>query len=109
MKLVDDSILFEPNMNYCVTSIRQRLIIYGWRCRQFNLPNFKALWIYNTINGNSRRYPAPDKSNETTINSSICTMGDKVYIVGGTGRPFRDGKTNYLVSFDISDSSWKEL
>ncbi|KII61166.1 hypothetical protein RF11_16449 [Thelohanellus kitauei] len=108
MNLDNESLAFQHRTYHCVTSLRQFLIIFGgisgspWKpCNQ--------LWAYNTINGICRWYPAPVKTVETNSNSSICTVGDKVYIFGCTGSHLRNGRTNSLVSFNIRNVSWQNL
>ncbi|KII61155.1 hypothetical protein RF11_16438 [Thelohanellus kitauei] len=109
MNLENESIAFEQRLCHCVTSIRQYLIIYGGRFVYYSINTCNELWIYDTINGICRKYPAPDRTRETNSDSSICTAGNKVYIFGSLGAPLADGTTYSLVSFDISNFSWQDL
>ncbi|KII61169.1 Tip elongation aberrant protein 1 [Thelohanellus kitauei] len=108
MKLDNEIIAFENRIFHCVTSAGKFLIIFGGynHCTETVC---NELWTYDTINGVCTKYAALVKTAETCVNSTICAVGNQVYIFGGTGLRLRDGSTNSLISFDISNGTSHDL
>ncbi|KII66112.1 Kelch domain-containing protein 10 [Thelohanellus kitauei] len=100
--------LKEPSnrSDYCMTSAREFIIMYGgyddWSWVAYN-----ELWTYNTINGIWKRYHPPIKGPNACIHSSICSVGNLVYIFGGTVSPDSCLSSNSLISFDVGNATWK--
>ncbi|KII63057.1 Kelch domain-containing protein 10 [Thelohanellus kitauei] len=108
MNLVDRLAEPEGRINHCMTSVNEFLIIYGGR--GYSLSTLlNGLWTYNTILGIWKRYRPPIKIAKVYYGSSICAVGNKVYIFGGSCKRDTDHPTNSLISFDLSNATWKTL
>ncbi|KII70807.1 Kelch domain-containing protein 10 [Thelohanellus kitauei] len=108
MSVYNDHTGPEDRVYHSMTSVREFLIIYGglthW-CREEHY----GLWTFNTINGVWRRYELPIGVKDTPISSSICAVGNLVYIFGGTSLIDHFRRTNSLVSFDITNGTWQTV
>ncbi|KII71144.1 Nitrile-specifier protein 5 [Thelohanellus kitauei] len=93
---------------HCMTSIREFLIIYGGYENKTGT-ECNELLSYNTISGVWKRYQTPIEIKDRCVSSSICTVGNFVYIFGGKCSSFRNRLTNCLVSFDITSGIWETL
>ncbi|KII65477.1 Kelch domain-containing protein 10 [Thelohanellus kitauei] len=92
----------------CMTSIGEYIITYGgWS--HLSSTVCRELRTYNTVNGIWRRYPAPIGTTNSCVLSSICAVGNLVYIFGGTDAPYFGQSTNSLISFDASNARWQIL
>ncbi|KII71178.1 Kelch domain-containing protein 10 [Thelohanellus kitauei] len=93
---------------HCGTTVREFLIIYGgYDCKEGVECN--DLWIHNTINGVWKQYPTPIELKDTPVSSSICAIGNVVYIFGGQCLQDNHRPTNSLISFDINTATWKTV
>ncbi|KII74860.1 hypothetical protein RF11_13002 [Thelohanellus kitauei] len=95
-------------IHFCMTSVREFIIIYGgYDCDAGTECN--ELWRYNTINGLWKRYETPIEIKDTCLSCSICPVGNLVYIFGGSCFCNEYRQTNSIVSFDIDNASWETV
>ncbi|KII74880.1 Kelch domain-containing protein 1 [Thelohanellus kitauei] len=93
-------------VNHCMTSVRELLIIYGGTENNTGAI-YNELWIYNTISGVWKRHQSPIEIKDTCLSSSMCAVGNVVYIFGGNGLDDDDYRqTNSVVSFNIANDTW---
>ncbi|KII74879.1 Nitrile-specifier protein 5 [Thelohanellus kitauei] len=93
-------------VHHCMTSVREFVIIYGGY-ENFNGVECNDLWTYNTITGIWKRHQLEREIKDTCLSSSICSVGNLVYIFGGDcidGENYR--QTNSIISFDITNATW---
>ncbi|KII68512.1 Nitrile-specifier protein 5 [Thelohanellus kitauei] len=98
----------ENRSHHCMTSIREHLFIYGGH-EHHHGTECNELWSFNTKRGVWKRYQLPQEI-DTPLSSSICSIGNLIYIFGGyrfDGDDYR--QTNSLISFDITESTWEVL
>ncbi|KII71142.1 Nitrile-specifier protein 3 [Thelohanellus kitauei] len=95
-------------IHHRMTSVREFLIIYGGYDTK-NHTECNELWRYDTIRGVWKRYQPPIEIKDRCVFSTICTLGNLVYIFGGESFNNIHRQTNCLVSFDISNAAWKIL
>ncbi|KII67085.1 Nitrile-specifier protein 5 [Thelohanellus kitauei] len=92
----------------CMTSVKRFLIIYGGYINMnFHFRN--DLLSYDTVSGIWRRYKTLDPTADCCFFSSICSTGNLVYIFGGTDQSCSYSCTNSLLSFDLTNASWKTV
>ncbi|KII74852.1 Tip elongation aberrant protein 1 [Thelohanellus kitauei] len=99
----------ENRLHHSMTSIREFLIIYGGYDNNTGEER-NELWSYNTISDVWKRYPTPIGIKDTCLSSSICSVGNIVYLFGGDcfeEDDYRQG--NSLVSFNLTNGSWEIL
>ncbi|KII72561.1 hypothetical protein RF11_13258 [Thelohanellus kitauei] len=93
-------------LNHCMTSVKEFLIIYGG-CESNTRTICNDLLSYNTIGGIWKRHQPPIEIKDTSLSSSICSVGYLVYIFGGDCfDDYTYRQTNSIVSFDIITSTW---
>ncbi|KII65424.1 Kelch domain-containing protein 10 [Thelohanellus kitauei] len=94
--------------NHSMTSANEFIIIYGGY-DDWSWISYFELWTYNTISDIWRRYKPPSETLNGCILSSICAVGNLVYIFGG--KHYRDLRqlSNSLHSFNIRKGTWKIL
>ncbi|KII71166.1 Kelch domain-containing protein 1 [Thelohanellus kitauei] len=96
----------ENRAYHCMTTVREFLILYGGS-DTITGNECDDLWSYNTISDVWTRYFTPIEIKDTCLSSSICSVGNLVYLFGGDCFEYADYRqTNSLVSFDLSNASW---
>ncbi|KII72818.1 Kelch domain-containing protein 3 [Thelohanellus kitauei] len=94
---------------HSITSVAEFLIIYGGYEKSTG-SECNDLWSYNRISDIWKRYQTPIEIKDTSLSSSICSVGNLVYIFGGDGFDDHDYRqTNSLVSFNLKNSNWEIL
>ncbi|KII66641.1 hypothetical protein RF11_01907 [Thelohanellus kitauei] len=108
MKVENQQKVLENRICYRMTSVREFLIICGGYDYISGAAN-NALFSYNTIRGVWKRYPLPIKLENISRYPKICSFGNKVYMCGVDSPYVIDPKIYYLVSFNVTDSTWQIL
>ncbi|KII60359.1 Kelch domain-containing protein 10 [Thelohanellus kitauei] len=93
-------------VHHCMTSVCEFVIIYGG-CENNTGAVCNELLSFNTISGIWKHHYPPIEIKDTCLSSSICSVGNLVYIFGGDcfdDHQYR--QTNSIVSFDITNSTW---
>ncbi|KII71168.1 Kelch domain-containing protein 1 [Thelohanellus kitauei] len=108
MNLRNDKAPPKSLSGYCVTSIREFLIIYGGYDNK-ERADCNELWSYNTISDVWNRYQTPIEIKDTPTGSSICAVKNLIYIFGGQRLYDNYRHSNSLISFDITSSTWNSL
>ncbi|KII63055.1 Kelch domain-containing protein 10 [Thelohanellus kitauei] len=98
----------ENRIGHCMTSIREFLMIYGGFTDMFDYQH-DGLWSYNTISGIWLRHQPPTEIKDTPVCSSICAVGNLVYLFGGACFRYNFRSTNSLIAFDTSNETWKTI
>ncbi|KII73980.1 hypothetical protein RF11_11579 [Thelohanellus kitauei] len=92
-----------------MTSVGQFFFIYEG-CNDLEYIDYNELWSYNTLSGVWKQYKTPIEINSSCHSSSMCAVGDLVYIFGGSHIDDENidefWTTNSLISFDINNASW---
>ncbi|KII68508.1 Kelch domain-containing protein 10 [Thelohanellus kitauei] len=91
-----------------MTSVGEFLIIYGGFDELSSIV-FRELWSFSTASGIWKQYQPPNETENGFFSSTICAEGNIVYIFGGSYESFGHELRNSLISFDISDATWKTL
>ncbi|KII68978.1 Kelch domain-containing protein 10 [Thelohanellus kitauei] len=103
-----ESAVPKSRTNHCMTSCREFLITFGgysdW-CKE----GYDGFCIYNTLSEVWRQYDKPLPSASSSFDSSICAVGNLVYIFGGACCGSHCRPTNTLISFHLIDNTWKTI
>ncbi|KII73926.1 Nitrile-specifier protein 4 [Thelohanellus kitauei] len=91
-----------------MSSFDEFLIMYGGMYLSTK-HHLDELWIYNTLSRIWKRHQTPIYPTKTCVYSSICVVGNLVYIFGGQHLQSPRRCTNSLVSFDIKKETWQLL
>ncbi|KII65773.1 Kelch domain-containing protein 10 [Thelohanellus kitauei] len=97
-----------PRTGHSLVTVHDSLILYGGFDYNTGL-EYDDLWKYNYVGGIWKNYRKPQEMTNATIMSSICVVGDFIYIFGGSGFPLGDRMSNFLVSFNVKNQTWQKL